>query len=64
MKVGDLVRLAPDCDRAYYLPKLTKYVGVVKEKHSTESLVSVFWTRNWTTGEWEKDLEVIHENRK
>ena len=35
MKVGDLVRLVPDSERAWYLPKLTKYVGVVKEKHST-----------------------------
>ena len=63
MKVGDLVRLVPDSERAWYLPKLTKYVGVVKEKHSTESLVTVFWTTNWITGEWEDDLEVIHESR-
>jgi len=63
MKVGDLVRLAPDSVRASYLPKLTKYVGIIKEKHRTEAVVVVFWTRTWTTGEWEEDLEVIHESR-
>jgi hypothetical protein len=41
MKVGDLVRFVPNCERAWYLPNAK--VGIVKEKHSTEPLVSVFW---------------------
>ena len=63
MKVGDLVRLAPDCDKACIISKALKHLGIVKEKHPTLPLVTVFWTRNWTTGEFEEDLEVIHESR-
>jgi len=62
MKVGDLVRFAPNCERAWHVPNAK--VGIVKEKHSTEPIVYVFWTRKWTTGEWEYDLEVIHESRR
>ena len=61
MKVGDLVRFAPNCERAWYLPNLK--VGIVKEKHSTEPLVSVFWKEDLITGEFEDDLEVINESR-
>jgi len=61
MKVGDLVRFAPNCERAWFLPNAT--VGIVKEKHSTKQLVSVFWKVDLTTGEFEDDLEVINESR-
>ena len=62
MKVGDLVRFAPNCERAWYLPNAK--LGIVLEKHSTElSLVSVFWKEDFTTGEFEDELEVISESR-
>ena len=62
MKVGDLVRFAPKSERAWFLPNAK--VGIVKEKHSTEPLVHVFWKEDLITGEFEDDLEVICENRK
>tara|TARA_E500000331_G_C17195858_1_gene687022 strand:- start:1161 stop:1346 length:186 start_codon:yes stop_codon:yes gene_type:complete len=61
MKVGDLVRFVPNCERAWYLPNAK--VGIVKEKHSTEPLVSVFWKEDLIIGEFEDDLEVISESR-
>ena len=61
MKVGDLVRFAPNSERAWYLPDAK--LGIVKEKHSTEPLVSVFWKEDLTTGEFEDELEVISEGR-
>ena len=61
MKVGDLVRFAPNSERAWYLPDAK--VGIVKKKHPTEPLVSVFWKEGLTTGEFEDELEVIHESR-
>ena len=61
MKVGDLVRFAPNCERAWFLPNAK--LGIVKEKHSTEPLVSVFWKEDLITGEFEDDLEVINEGR-
>ena len=39
-------------------------VGIVKEKHSTEPLVSVFWKEGLIIGEFEDDLEVISESRR
>ena len=62
MKVGDLVRFAPNSERAWYLPNAK--VGIVKEKHSTEPLVHVFWKEGLNTGEFEDDLEVINEGRR
>ena len=62
MKVGDLVRFAPNCERAWFLPNAI--LGIVKEKHSTEPLVSVFWKEDLITGEFEDDLEVINESRR
>ena len=62
MKVGDLVQFAPNCERAWFLPDAK--VGIVMEKHSTEPLIYVFWKKGLGTGEFEDDLEVIHENRK
>jgi len=61
MKVGDLVRFAPNSERAWYLPNAK--VGIVKEKHSTEPFVSVFWKEDLTTAELEDELEVINESR-
>ena len=61
MKVGDLVRLAPNSERAWYLPNAK--VGIVREKRSTELFVSVFWKEGLITGEFEDELEVIHESR-
>ena len=61
MKVGDLVRFAPYCERAWFLPNAK--LGIVKEKHSTGPLVSVFWKEDLITGEFEDDLEVINEGR-
>ena len=61
MKVGDLVRFVSNCERAWYLPKAK--LGIVKEKHSTEPLVSVFWKEGLIIGEFEDDLEVISESR-
>jgi hypothetical protein len=64
MKVGDLVRLAPNSERAWYLPNAK--VGIVREKHSiepfTEPLVSVFWKEGLITREFEDELEVINES--
>ena len=60
MKVGDLVRFAPNSERAWYLPDAK--LGIVKEKHSTEPLVYVFWKEDLTTGEFEDELEVISES--
>ena len=61
MKVGDLVRFAPNSERAWFLPNAK--LGIVKEKHPTEPLVSVFWKEDLITGEFEDDLEVINESR-
>jgi len=61
MKVGDLVRFAPNSERAWFLPNAK--LGIVKEKHPTEPLVSVFWKEGLIIGEFEEDLEVISESR-
>ena len=61
MKVGDLVRFALNCERAWFLRNAK--LGIVKERHSTEPLVSVFWKEDLITGEFEDDLEVINEGR-
>ena len=60
MKVGDLVRFAPNCERAWYVPNAK--IGIVKGIFE-ELFVSVFWKEDLTTAELEDDLEVIHESR-
>ena len=60
MKVGDLVRFAPNSERAWYVPNAK--VGIVKELLAQEQLL-VFWTKDLTTFEWQDELEVISEGR-
>ena len=61
MKVGDLVRFAPNSERVWYLPNAK--VGIVKEKYSIGPFVSVFWKEGLTTAELVDELEVINESR-